>query len=97
MVDVKSKCREQTPIPDLLRMAAQYLKHLHANDENPAGGTALGPGMGGTTDFVLIFRVLNQVGCEGCVSVEAFDGSLGPKEVARKSLRSMGLSAKLAG
>jgi sugar phosphate isomerase/epimerase len=96
MVDVKSMCREQLPIPDLVRMAAPYLKHLHANDENPTGGPALGPGMGGTTDFVPLFRALNEVGFEGYVSVEAFDWSLGPEEVARQSLHALRLSAELA-
>lgn len=83
VLDVKSMCAEPTPIPELVRLAAPYLAHFHANDANRRG-----PGFG-EVDFVPIFRALRQVGYDGYVSVEVFDYSPSPEVIARESLSYM--------
>lgn len=83
MLDVKSMSAEQMPIPELIRTAAPYAAHVHANDANRRG-----PGSG-ETDFVPIFQTLREVGYSGYVSVEVFDYSPSPEVIARESLRYM--------
>jgi len=82
MVDVRSAWfGEKEEVPDVIRSAAPYLRHIHANDAN-----RLGPGMG-DVDFGPIVDALREVGYEGYVSVEVFDFSPGPEEIARRSLQ----------
>jgi sugar phosphate isomerase/epimerase len=80
MLDVKAMCRDQEPIPDIIRECAPYLAHFHANDANRKG-----PGFG-ATDFAPIAAALHEVGYEGYVSVEVFDFSAGPEKIAHKSM-----------
>ncbi len=81
---------EVAPMPNLIRLAAPYLAHFHANDANLRG-----PGFG-STDFVPIFRALSEVGYRGYVSVEVFDFKPGPAVIARDSLRYMREAERLA-
>ena len=81
--DVKSMASESVAMPDLIRQAAPYLAHFHANDANRRG-----PGAG-DVDFVPIFRTLREIGYAGYVSVEVFDFSQGPETIARESLAYM--------
>lgn len=81
VLDVKSMCSEPVPAPDLIRLAAPYVAHFHANDANRRG-----PGFG-AVDFVPIFEALREVGYAGYVSVEPFDYSPSPEVVAAESLR----------
>jgi D-psicose/D-tagatose/L-ribulose 3-epimerase len=91
VLDVKSMADEGRPIPDLVRLAAPYVAHFQANDANRGG-----PGFG-DTDFVPIFGALAEIGYAGDVSVEAFDLSSGPEDVAVRSLDYLRTSASLAG
>jgi len=81
--DVKSMASEPTPMPDLIRQAAPYLAHFHANDANRRG-----PGSG-DVDFVPIFRTLCEIGYDHYVSVEVFDFSQGAETIARESIEYM--------
>ncbi|HID06083.1 MAG TPA: sugar phosphate isomerase/epimerase [Armatimonadetes bacterium] len=81
MVDVKAMLSESRPIPEIVREAAPYLRHVHANDAN-----LLGPGMG-ETDFRPLAQVLREINYDGYVSVEVFDFSPGPERIARESIR----------
>jgi D-psicose/D-tagatose/L-ribulose 3-epimerase len=80
VLDVKSMSSEGRDIPSLIRSASAELAYVQANDANRGG-----PGFG-NTDFVPILTALSEVGYDGVVSVEAFDVSSGPDDVAVRSL-----------
>jgi hypothetical protein len=80
VLDVKSMSAEETPVPDLIALAAPYLADFQANDANRRG-----PGLGGTA-FVPIVRALARAGYDGDVSVEALDRAPDPETVARTGL-----------
>lgn len=83
MVDVKSMCAEDIPIPDNIRACRGRIRHVHANDANLKG-----PGFG-EVDFRPIFGALREIGYQGFVSVEVFDFTPDPETIARESLRYM--------
>jgi sugar phosphate isomerase/epimerase len=80
-LDVKAMATDEAPAPELIRRHAARTGHFHANDANRRG-----PGFG-ATDFVPIFRALQQSGFRGWVSVEVFDYAPDPETIARESLR----------
>ncbi len=79
-LDVKAMSSEEKPVPEIIKEAAPFLRHFHANDE-----LGRGPGFG-PTDFTPVAEALKKIGYEGWVSVEPFDTSPGPDVVAEKSL-----------
>jgi sugar phosphate isomerase/epimerase len=81
MLDVKAMCGSETkPRPQVIREAAPYLRHFHANDAN-----LLGPGMG-ETDFRPLAAALHEIDYAGYVSVEVFNFAPGAENIARQSL-----------
>jgi D-psicose/D-tagatose/L-ribulose 3-epimerase len=80
MLDVKSMCSEPETPAEIIRRFP-YFTHFHANDANRRG-----PGFG-DTDFRPIAEALDDIGYQGCVSVEVFDYSPDPETIARESLR----------
>ncbi len=74
---------ESEDVPSLIAKYAGKTVHFHANDSN-----LLGPGMG-ETDFVPVFEALLRSGYDRYVSVEVFDYSPGPDEIARVSIETM--------
>ena len=79
-LDVKAMSSESTPVPDLIRQYASRTGHFHANDPNMRG-----PGFG-DTDFVPIFRAIEESGYTGWVSVEVFDYKPDPQTIAQRSI-----------
>ena len=88
-LDVKAMSSEETPVPDLIRKYVPRTGHFHANDPNMRG-----PGFG-DTDFVPIFRALEDAGYAGWVSVEVFDYKPDPKTIAQRSIDYMRRSTGL--
>lgn len=90
VLDVKSMSAEQHPIDELILSASKHLAYFQANDANRQG-----PGFG-DTDFVPIFRALNDVGYDGYISVEAFEAPTGVEDMAVRSLAYLRSSAAQA-
>lgn len=83
MLDVKSMCAEDIPVPENIRSCNGFFHHVHANDSNLRA-----PGFG-EVDFRPIFSTLAEVGYDGYVSVEPFDYSPDPETLAVKTLEYM--------
>lgn len=82
-LDCKAMASENRPIPEIIREFAPWTAHFHANDPNLRG-----PGFG-ELDFTPIFRTLRDTGYQGWISVEVFDYTPGPDQLAAQSLRYM--------
>lgn len=80
ILDVKAMSSEAKTIPEIIRESWPKFAYFHANDRNLKG-----PGFG-DVDFRPIADALRAVGYDGFVSVEVFDFSDGPEDIARKSL-----------
>ena len=81
MFDVHNLRDAGVPLADLLRGNLAHIAHFHANEiDGNAPGT-------GETDFRLLFKVLEEGGYNGFISVEVFDFSPGPKCIAEASYR----------
>ena len=74
---------QQQTTAEIIHTTQGYTAYCQANDANSGG-----PGAG-DTDFVEIFGALHEIGYDGWMSVEAFDFSPGPENVARDSLAYM--------
>ena len=80
ILDVKSMCSEQKPMPQIIRESWPHFAHFHANDKNLKG-----PGFG-DVDFKPIAATLREVGYNGYVSVEVFKFEEGAEIIASKSI-----------
>ena len=80
ILDCRSMSDEESDLAEAIRASREYLRHVHANDDN-----GLGPGFG-NIDFVPVAKALNDISFEGYLSVEVFDFSLDAVEVAKKSI-----------
>jgi len=80
ILDVKAMSDEEKPVPEIIHSCADWLRHVHFNDTN-----LLGPGWG-ETDFQPILKALQDINYRHWVSIEVFDFSPGPEEIARKSM-----------
>lgn len=80
MLDVKSMASEPRPIAETVSRGIHLARYLHANDANLRE-----PGSG-DVDFVPIFRALRSGGYDGWLSIEVFDYSGGPEQIARRGL-----------
>jgi len=88
ILDCKAMCADVKPIPQLVKEAAEYLRHFHANDD-----TKSYPGTG-TVDFTAALKALADIDYPDWVSIEVFDFNPPPEQIAREGLEH--LKASLA-
>lgn len=81
ILDCKAMGDEDKPAAQIIREAAPLLHHFHANDDNLSY-----PGSG-TYDFDSILQALTHISYTGWVSVEVFDFTVDPREVAIEGLK----------
>lgn len=92
MFDVHNAIEEKESHSELLRRFSAHIRHVHVNE--PDGQE---PGRG-DYDFPQLLSALNDLGYRGWVSVEAFDFSRDPGEVAAGAITRLKASeAALAG
>lgn len=88
MFDVHNAVREPEPHHRLIRKYASCIRHVHVNEfDGREPGT-------GDYDFGGLLSTLSEVNYSGWISLEAFDFSRDPVDVARRSIRH--LKASLA-
>lgn len=81
MFDVHNAVREHEPHSELIREFAAFIRHVHVNEfDGREPGT-------GDYDFSRLLSTLSDVNYAGWVSLEAFDFSRNPVEVADRSIR----------
>ena len=89
MLDARASFAMGLDPAEELRKFVSAVRHIHLNDTN-----MLGPGMG-EHDFEPLFRAAQEVGFGGFFSVEPFDYSPGPENIARKSFETIDSLRKL--
>ncbi|MDD4099452.1 MAG: sugar phosphate isomerase/epimerase [Lentisphaeria bacterium] len=79
-IDVKAMTGEKRPLDDVIRDGKGYVGHFHVNDENLNG-----PGWG-ETDYEPVVRGVKAIGYDDYASVEVFNFTFPPAEIAKKSI-----------
>ena len=80
MFDVHNSIEEKEPHSELLRRYRSYIQHVHVNELDGQE-----PGRG-TYDFNFLLTTLDELDYSGWVSVEAFDFSRPPGEIAERAI-----------
>jgi sugar phosphate isomerase/epimerase len=81
MFDVHNAVREREPHTWLIHQFAKFIRHVHVNEyDGREPGT-------GDYDFRALLATLHEIGYPGWISLEAFDFSRDPVEVARRSIQ----------
>ena len=83
MFDTHNAKFETEPHQQLLRKYAPYIHHVHVNELDGRE-----PGMG-NYDFGALLTTLEELNYPGWVSVEAFDFSREPQEIASRAIKSL--------
>jgi sugar phosphate isomerase/epimerase len=83
MLDARASFADGMDPAQELRACISAIKHVHLNDTN-----LLGPGMG-EHDFEPLFQAGRDTGFEAFYSVEPFDYSPGPENIARESFNTI--------
>lgn len=90
MFDVHNAVRESEPHRELIREFAAFIRHVHVNEfDGREPGT-------GDYDFSRLLSTLSDVNYAGWVSLEAFDFSRNPVEVADRSIQHLKASIPAA-
>ncbi len=80
MFDTHNAVKEQDPHPELIRRYAPYIQHVHVNEmDGREPGT-------GDYDFQALLNALIASKYNGWVSLEVFDFSRDPRQIAEQSL-----------
>jgi sugar phosphate isomerase/epimerase len=82
-LDVKAMSSESASVETLIRRYGASAGHFHVNDTNLKG-----PGFG-DTDFVPLFKAIEESGYDGWISVEVFDYKPDPEAIATGSVEYM--------
>ncbi len=80
MFDVHNAVDETEPHSVLLDRYFQHIKHVHVNEMDGRE-----PGMG-NYDFLNLLRKLSEMNYGGWISLEAFDFSRNPRDVAARAI-----------
>jgi D-psicose/D-tagatose/L-ribulose 3-epimerase len=89
MFDVHNAVDETARHGELVRQYFAHIRHIHVNEVNGQE-----PGMGGY-DFASLLTTLTDLEYTGWVSVEAFDFSRPPEDIARRAIRALCASLPL--
>jgi len=80
MFDVHNAIDEQDPHPDLIQRFFPYIRHVHVNELDGQE-----PGMG-NYDFAALLAALSELQYSGWVSVESFDFTRKPIDIAQRAI-----------
>ena len=83
MFDVHNAVAETEPHGTLLERYFQHIRHVHVNEMDGRE-----PGMG-DYDFLNLLRKLSEMNYAGWVSLEAFDFSRDPRDVAARAIETL--------
>lgn len=90
MFDTHNTADETESGPELIRKYLPFIRHVHVNEMNGQE-----PGMG-TYDFASVLRTLADLDYSRWVSLEAFDFTRDPDEIAGRAIRHLKASAPVA-
>lgn len=80
MFDVHNAVQEKDPHTELVRRNLAHIAHVHVNELDGQE-----PGRG-DYDFARLLGTLNELNYNGWISVEAFDFSRNPREIAERAI-----------